>query len=80
MTLATARLRPNVPWQPTRSTKRPLSTSKSAIAERGSMAHTTMRLLRMRSEVVWAARAKAASTRPASPKRQSSSTLPGASS
>ena len=40
---------------------------EAPIAERGSMAATTMRLLRIESLVTWAARAKAASTASLSP-------------
>ena len=49
---------PKTPWQPTRRVRRPSSTV--AMAERGSIAATTMRLLRSVRRVVWAARAKAA--------------------
>jgi len=63
-----SRLRmPNTPWQPSRSTNRPDVASNSASAERGSIAETTMRLLRIDNFVTCAAAAKAALTFSVSP-------------
>ncbi len=65
---------PKAPWQPSRSTKRPSSIFASA--ERGSIAATTMRLLRGLSFVTCAALAKASATFSGSPKWKSRITLP----
>jgi len=58
---------PNTPWQPRRRISRSVSGSYSLMAERGSIGHTTIRLLRSDRVVTYAARAKAAATCSLSP-------------
>ena len=77
-TPATRPRRPNTPCEPTRSVQRSCSGSYSAVAERGSIGQTTMRLLSSSSRVTCAAPAKAAATAARSPVWKSSATLPGA--